>query len=134
MCPKTQEEIKYMSSNPYSSIVGILMYAMVSTRLDIVHAVGVVSKYMSNLGKQHWHAVKWILGYLRGTSTNALCFGGSDTILHRFFYLDMDGDKDRRRSTTRYDFIVGGTIVSWISKLQKVVADLTIEVMLGFFP
>ena len=34
----------------------------------------------------------------------------------------MAGDKDSRRSTTRYVFTVGGTIVSWISKLQKVVA------------
>jgi hypothetical protein len=31
-------------------------------------------------------------------------------------------DKDRRRSTTGYVFTVGGKTVSWISKLQKVVA------------
>ena len=29
MCPKTQEEIDYMSKVPYSSVVGSLMYAMV---------------------------------------------------------------------------------------------------------
>jgi hypothetical protein len=29
MCPKTEEEIKYMSRVPYSSTVGSLMYAMV---------------------------------------------------------------------------------------------------------
>jgi hypothetical protein len=34
----------------------------------------------------------------------------------------MEGDKDSRRSTTRYVFTIGGTVVSWISKLQKVVA------------
>ena len=34
----------------------------------------------------------------------------------------MAGDKDSRRSTTGYVFTVGGTIVSWISKLQQVVA------------
>jgi hypothetical protein len=34
----------------------------------------------------------------------------------------MAGDKDSRRSTTGYVFTVGGTTVSWISKLQKVVA------------
>lgn len=36
----------------YSSAIGSLIYAMVSTRLDIAHAMGVVSKYMSNLGKR----------------------------------------------------------------------------------
>ena len=34
----------------------------------------------------------------------------------------MVGDKDIRRSTTGYDFIVSGTTVSWTSKLQKVFA------------
>ena len=34
----------------------------------------------------------------------------------------MDGDKDSRRSTTRYVFTMGGTTVSWISKMQHVVA------------
>jgi hypothetical protein len=81
MCPKTQEEIEYMSRVPYSSAVGSLMYAMVCTRPDIAHAVGVVSRYMNNPGKEHWEAVKWILRYLRGTTTHALCFGGSDTFL-----------------------------------------------------
>ena len=33
----------------------------------------------------------------------------------------MAGDKDSRRSTTWYVFIVGGITVSWILKLQKVV-------------
>jgi hypothetical protein len=39
MCPKTHEEIKYMSRVPYSSTVGNLMYAMVFTRIDIAHAM-----------------------------------------------------------------------------------------------
>jgi hypothetical protein len=76
MCPKTQEEIEYMSRVPYSSPVGSLMYAMVCTRLDIANAVGVVSRYMNNPGKEHWEAVKWILRYLRGIATHALCFVG----------------------------------------------------------
>jgi hypothetical protein len=81
MCPKTQEEIEYMSRVPYSSSVGSLMYVMVCTRPDIAHVVGVVSRSMNNPGKEHWEAIKWILRYLRGTSTHALCFGGSNTIL-----------------------------------------------------
>jgi hypothetical protein len=37
------------------------------------------------------------------------------------------GDKDSKRSTTRYVFTVGGTTVSWISKLKKVVSLSTTE-------
>ena len=45
--PKTEEERDYMSKLPYVSAIGSLMYAMVCTRLDIAHAVGVVSRFMS---------------------------------------------------------------------------------------
>jgi hypothetical protein len=39
----------------------------------------------------------------------------------------MAGDKDSRRSTTGYVFTIGGIVVSWISKPQKVVALSTTE-------
>jgi hypothetical protein len=39
----------------------------------------------------------------------------------------MAGDKDSMRSTTGYVFTVGGTTVSWILKLQKVVELSTTE-------
>jgi hypothetical protein len=81
MCPKTHEEIDYMSRVPFSSAFGSLMYAMVFTRPDIAHAVGVVRRYMNNPGKEHWEVVKWILRYLRGIVTHTLCFGGLDTVL-----------------------------------------------------
>ena len=71
-----------MSKVPYASIVGSLMYAMACTSTDIAHAVEVVSRYMKNLGKEHWMAVKWILRYLRGTTNQALRFGGSNITLH----------------------------------------------------
>uniref|UniRef100_A0A2N9HDQ7 Reverse transcriptase Ty1/copia-type domain-containing protein n=1 Tax=Fagus sylvatica TaxID=28930 RepID=A0A2N9HDQ7_FAGSY len=63
--PKTEQEQAYMSKVSYTSAIGSLMYAMVCTRPDIAHAVGVVSRYMSNPGKQHWEAIKWILRYLK---------------------------------------------------------------------
>eukprot|EP00253_Pinus_taeda_P024973 PITA_24973 len=44
-CPKTQEEEEDMSHVPYASAVGSLMYAMVCTRPDIAHAVGVLSRF-----------------------------------------------------------------------------------------
>jgi hypothetical protein len=47
-----------MSDVPYATAVGSLMYAMVCTRPDIAHAVGVLSRYMSKPGNEHWTAVK----------------------------------------------------------------------------
>jgi len=48
-----------MKNVPYSSTVGSLMYAMICTRPDTTYAVGVVSQFLTNLGKEHWIAVKW---------------------------------------------------------------------------
>ena len=70
-----------MSKVPYASTIGFLMYVMVCTRPNIVHVVGVVSRYMSHSGLEHWNVVKWILRYLRGTSSKCLHFGGSTTDL-----------------------------------------------------
>ena len=53
MCPKTHKEEAKMSKVPYSSTLGSLMYAMVCTRSNIAHAVGVVSRYLSHPGVKH---------------------------------------------------------------------------------
>ena len=63
-CPTSDEEKNEMQKIPYASAVGSLMYAMVCTRPDIAHAVGVVSRFLSDPRKEHWAAVKWILRYL----------------------------------------------------------------------
>jgi hypothetical protein len=112
MCPKTHEEIEYMFKVSYSSIVGSLMHAMVCTRPDIAHAMGVVSRYMNKPCKELWEAIKWILRYLKGTATHALCFGGSDNVLQEYVDSNMESDKDSKRSTTVYAFTVGGKTIS----------------------
>ena len=53
LSPRTNEEHEYMSKVPYSNVVGSLMYVMVCTRLDISHAIGVVSKYVHDPGKNY---------------------------------------------------------------------------------
>ena len=80
-CPSTDKEQEEMDRVPYASAVGSLMYAMVCTRPDIAHSVGVVSRFLSNPGKEHWAAVKWIFRYLRGTSKICLCFGDVKPVL-----------------------------------------------------
>ena len=127
MCPTAREEKENMAKVPYSSVVGNLMYVMVCTRPDIAHTVGVVSRFLENLGKEHWKAVKWILRYLRGSSDECLCFGASNPILKGYTDSDMAGDLDNRKSTTGYLFTFSGGAISWQSKLQKCVALSTTE-------
>ena len=99
-CPSTKEEKKKMVVIPYSSVVGSLMYAMVCTRPDFAHTVGVVSKFKENPGKEHWEAVKWIFKYLRATSKLCLSFRKGKLVLEGYTDANMVGDLDGRKSVT----------------------------------
>lgn len=125
--PETESEIEKMKNVPYASAVGSLMYSAVCTRPDIAHAVGVVSRFLSNPGKEHWEAVKWILRYLNGTRNVCLCFGTDQPVLVGYTDADLAGDNDGRRSTTGYLLTFAGGAVSWRSKLQNCVALSTTE-------
>ena len=125
--PKTKEERDHMSKVSYALAIGSLIYAMVCTRPDIAHVVGVVSRYMSRPEKQHWEAVKWILRYLRGSTNTCLYFIGASLKLQGYVDADLASDIDSRNSTTKFVFTLGGTTISWASNLQKIVALSTIE-------
>ncbi|RDX79634.1 hypothetical protein CR513_39913, partial [Mucuna pruriens] len=99
--PSNEVEKTNMSKVPYVFAVGSLMYAM--------------------------NAVKWILGYLHGTSDLRLCFGGDKPTLVGYSDSDMAGDIDSRKSTSGYLIKFVGGAVAWQSKLQKCVALSTTE-------
>ena len=116
-----------MSRVLYASAVGSLMFAMICTRPDIAQAVGAVSRYMANPGGEHWIAVKRIMRYIIGTLDVALCYGGLEFTVRGYVDSDFVGDLDKRKSTTGYVFTLAGAAVSWVSKLQTVVALSTTE-------
>ena len=111
----------------HASVVGSLMYVMICTRPDIAFAVGTVSRYMSNPGKEHWVAVKWILIYLKGTSSVCLRYSSGKPMLEGFTDSYMSGDGDSNRSASGYVMTYSGGVVSWRSRLQKAVALSTTE-------
>ena len=71
---KTHAEIERMREIPCASVVESLMYAMLCTRPNIYFAVGMVSRYQSDPGEEHWIAVKHILKYLRRTRDYMLVY------------------------------------------------------------
>ncbi|CAM8969040.1 unnamed protein product [Rhodiola kirilowii] len=127
LCPTSEKGKEEMLKIPYASAVGSLMYSMVCTQPDITHTVSVVSRFVSNPGKEHWNARKWILRYLRGTSKMSLCFGSSKPELVCYTDADMAGDLDSRKSTSGCLITFSGGVVSWQSKIQKCVSLSTTE-------
>ena len=71
---------------------------MVCTHLNTTHAIGVVSRFLSNPIKDHQEAVKWVLRYLKGGSRTCLCFGGPRPILEGYAGANMIDDLDGKRS------------------------------------
>ena len=50
----------------YKQLVGILMY-LTATRLDLMYAVSLISKFMESPKDSHWNVGKIILRYVVGT-------------------------------------------------------------------
>ncbi|XP_030970829.1 secreted RxLR effector protein 161-like [Quercus lobata] len=116
-----------MARVPYASAVGSLMYAMLCTRPDICFAVGMVSRYQSNPGPVHWQAVKRIFRYLRGTLDLIVCYQGGDLRLRGYSDVDWASDRDERKSTTGYAFLLSCAAISWCSKKQSCIALSTMD-------
>ncbi|KAH9743690.1 hypothetical protein KPL70_003387 [Citrus sinensis] len=125
--PKTSKEIERMRQVPYVEAVGSLMYAMLCTRPDICFAVGMVSRYQSNPGPEHWTAVKHIMKYLKRTKNYMLVYSGDELIPVGYTDSDFMSDKDSRKSTSDYVFTLGSGAISWRSVKQSCIADSTTE-------
>ncbi|XP_074306256.1 secreted RxLR effector protein 161-like [Silene latifolia] len=117
-----------MKNIPYASAVGSIMYAQVCTRPDIAYAVGVLGRYQSNSGLDHWKVAKKVLRYLQGTKNYMLMFRRTEN-LEVVGYSDSDyaGCIDSRNSTSEYVFMLADGAVSWRSVKQTLTATSTME-------
>ena len=53
-CPKNSLKLESIKNIPYASAVGSLVYLEVCTRPDIAFAVGMLGRYQSDPGIEHW--------------------------------------------------------------------------------
>ena len=92
-------------------------------------AISLAGRYQSNLGVDHWTAVKTILKYLKRTKDMFLVYGGEkEIIVNGYVDASFDTDPDDSKSQTGYVFILYGGAVNWCSSKQRVVAGSTCEV------
>ena len=77
---------------------------MLCTRPDICFTVGIVSKFQSKPGPNHWTAVKHIF--------NMLVYSGGDLILVGYTNSDFQSDFDSRKSISGSVFTLeGGAVI-----------------------
>jgi hypothetical protein len=126
MCPQTAGDKNKITK--YRAAIGSLMHIMVCTRPDIAAAVGILSRFMENPGKEHWEGVMRILQYLKKTRQTGLLFNRKFTTdIHGFCDADWAGDVDDNKSTTGWIFLLSGAAISWQSKKQKSTAQSSCE-------
>ncbi|XP_061348346.1 secreted RxLR effector protein 161-like [Gastrolobium bilobum] len=117
-----------MKNIPYASAVGSLTYAQVCTRPDIAFAVGVLGRYQSNSGLDHWKVAKKVIRYLQGTKDYMLMFRRTDNLeVIGYSNSDYAGCIDSRKSTSGYIFKLASGDVSWRSVKHTLTATSTME-------
>ncbi|KAL6272266.1 hypothetical protein ACE6H2_022958 [Prunus campanulata] len=111
----------------YQRLVGKLIY-LAHTRPDIAYAVSVVSQFMHSPSEDHMGAVTRILRYLKEALGKGLMFSKyGHTDVEGYTDADWAGSTTNRRSTFGYFMFVGGNLVMWRSKKQKVVSRSSAE-------
>jgi len=127
-CPKNDLEQKQMKNIPYAFVVGSLMYTQTCTRPDISFAVGMLGRYQSNPGLDHWKPAKKVLRYLQETKDHMLTYRRSGH-LEVIGYTDSNfpGCIDTRKSTFDYMYLLAGGVISWKSAKQSIIVASTME-------
>jgi histone deacetylase 1/2 len=108
LCP----EVKLMQSD-YRSLVGTFIWLTVTTRVDIISIVLILSQFVSNPAYQHYQAALWLVKYLIGTIDLGITYhmDGDPNIVG---YVDADhASHESRRSVYSYIFMYAGGPIFW---------------------
>ena len=123
----SQKQQQFVDSFPYGEVVGSLLYLAVVTRIDIMHAVAVLTRHLKSPTYASCKAACRVLNYLSNNRSNAIRYHGSALDLHVFTDSDWASDKDTRKSTSGNIVFRGGGPIDWLSKLQPIITVSSME-------
>ncbi|RDY07678.1 Copia protein, partial [Mucuna pruriens] len=86
-------------------------------------------KYLSDLGMQHWKAIKRVMCYLRRTKGHMVTYQKfEDLEIIRFFDSDFAECQDSKRSTSGYIYMLTRGAISWKFVKRTLIAPSTMVV------
>ncbi|KAG7572470.1 Integrase catalytic core [Arabidopsis suecica] len=95
---------------------------------DIKDLVNQVAQHMQTPTVYHWGLVERILRYIKGSPGKGIWMGrNSSTEIVGYCDADYNGDRNTRQSTTGFCTFIGGNLVTWKTKKQKVVSCSSAE-------
>ena len=122
-----QPDSPKINAKEYRSIVGALMYAVV-TRPDVATAVSMAARFMHTPTQNHMKFARKILRYLFDTKDKKLTYSKTENP-DIVVYADSSHGDDPETRRSRYGYLIyfGNALVSWKSKLGSVVTLSTAE-------
>ena len=134
---ENSKQLNKEEQNAYQQVTGSAMYAAISTRLDIAHAVALSSRFNKEANEIQAKAAKKIIKYLNRTKEIKLKLDGkingkvlsASELPMIFAFADSDwaGDKKGLKSTTGYLVKLNNAPIHWISRKQKSVSKSSCE-------
>ncbi|GKV48447.1 hypothetical protein SLEP1_g55260 [Rubroshorea leprosula] len=111
----------------YKSLIESLLY-LTTTRLDLMFAASLLSRYMTSPSQTHFSAAKRALRYVNGTVDYGIMYkSASDGSLQGYVDSDWVGCPNDSKSTTGYVFSFGSGMFCWNSSKQEPVAQSMAE-------
>ena len=107
----------------YLSDITALIYLANCTRPDIAFSINLLARYSYAPIQREWNGIKHILRYLQGTTDMSL-FYSKESKQQLFGFADVGylSDSHKARSQKGYVFNCNGTVISWRSFKQIMVA------------
>jgi Reverse transcriptase (RNA-dependent DNA polymerase) len=131
--PKATSTDRRADIQQNQELVGSLNHAAIFSRPDISFAVSQLSQFLTEPTSTHMAAAKRVLrSLIKHTKNLSITYHHSSTLrlgLEILGFTDANwaGDKNDRKSTTGYVFIIGGGPMSWTSHKQTTIALSTME-------
>ena len=112
-------------------MIGSLMYLASATRPGISFAVSKLSRFMSNPGTDHWHALERVMCCLVGTMSYGIHYSGHPTVLEGYSDSNWISDADELYATSGYVFTLGDGAISWRYCKQTILTWSTMKAELA---
>lgn len=111
----------------YRSMIGSLLY-LCASRPNILFSVCLCARFQDRHQESHLTAVKRILKYIKHTPSIGLWYPkGASFELLGYSYLDFAGFRVDHKSTTDGCYLLGHSLVAWVSRKQISMALSTTE-------